>query len=613
MAAAKHRPSIKELEKSIDTLEKVIARTEKYKSKFSEDLTKINSATKSSAENLLAYMALRRKDIRKLQSYLGSIGVSRLARAESHVIPSINALLKILYSLRDGHKLKLDEAKVSLSGAKSSIKVNAENLFGKVKKKRFVRIMVTIPTTAAFDGGKTIREFLEAGMNVARINCAHDSPEVWKMMITSIRKESKELGIPCKITMDLAGPKIRTGALKPGPAVQKVKPLRNTCGEVLEAGTYTVSISDQAEFARLETEADLTHADELKLRDTRGKKRSFFMQQQDEELVILKSNRTVYLENSCTVKIYGGGTKLGKGTITGISPTESALSLKVGDHLRLTRNDIPGENASFDEHGQVVNPAFVSVTLPQVLDEIKIGEPILFDDGKIGGIIRETLPDHATIEITFAPPGAKLKADKGINFPESHFSFSGLTVKDEEDLTFVTKHADMVNLSFVNDVSDLDKFFNALNGLNAPKRFGLILKIETRRGFINLPSLLLRSMVHYPVGVMIARGDLAVECGWHQLAEVQEEIRRMCEAAHIPVIWATQVLEGLAKRGLPSRAEITDVSASQQAECVMLNKGPYMTQTIKTLDYILTQLQGYGIKQTRILPSLKMPPSFWVD
>jgi len=81
-------------------------------------------------------------------------------------------------------------------------------------------------------------------------------------------------------------------------------------------------------------------------------------------------------------------------------------------------------------------------------------------------------------------------------------------------------------------------------------------------------------MRHPKLGVMIARGDLAVEVGFERLSEVPRQILALCEAAHIPAIWATQVLETLAKTGQPSRAEVTDAAAAQRAECVMLNKGP---------------------------------------
>ena len=92
---------------------------------------------------------------------------------------------------------------------------------------------------------------------------------------------------------------------------------------------------------------------------------------------------------------------------------------------------------------------------------------------------------------------------------------------------------------------------------------------------------------------MIARGDLAVEMGWERLAEVQEEILWLAEAAHVPVIWATQVLETLAKRGLPSRAE-----------CVMLNKGPYILEAIEALDDILSRMQAHQHKKRAMLRRL---------
>ena len=85
-----------------------------------------------------------------------------------------------------------------------------------------------------------------------------------------------------------------------------------------------------------------------------------------------------------------------------------------------------------------------------------------------------------------------------------------------------------------------------------------MLKIETVAAFESLPQILLELMRWANVGIMIARGDLAVEAGLERLAEMQEEILWLCEAAHVPVTWATQVLDTLARTGLPSRTEITD-------------------------------------------------------
>ena len=106
--------------------------------------------------------------------------------------------------------------------------------------------------------------------------------------------------------------------------------------------------------------------------------------------------------------------------------------------------------------------------------------------------------------------------------------------------------------------------------------------------------------------MMIARGDLAVECGFDRMAEVQEEILWICEAAHTPVLWATQVLESLAKTGLPSRAEVTDAAMSERAECVMLNKGPYIREAVKTLDNILRRMQAHQTKKRAMLRPLQV-------
>lgn len=148
----------------------------------------------------------------------------------------------------------------------------------------------------------------------------------------------------------------------------------------------------------------------------------------------------------------------------------------------------------------------------------------------------------------------------------------------------------------------------ALAKQGAP-HLGVVLKIETRRGFEQLPRILLSALRLPRVGVMIARGDLAVECGFERLAEVQEEIRWVSEAAHVPVTWATQVLETLAPKGVPSRAEINDAAMGERAECVMLNKGPHVVEAVRMLDGILRRMAAHMEKKTptlRRLRSLKL-------
>jgi pyruvate kinase len=150
------------------------------------------------------------------------------------------------------------------------------------------------------------------------------------------------------------------------------------------------------------------------------------------------------------------------------------------------------------------------------------------------------------------------------------------------------------------DVLLLQKHLKRLRAV----KLGIVMKIETRSAFERLPELIFALLRSPVAGVMIARGDLAVECGYERLAELQEEILWLAEAAHLPVIWATQVLEGMAKTGKPSRAEVTDAAMGERAECVMLNKGPHIIETIRMLDNILQRMQAHQWKKRSLLRRL---------
>jgi pyruvate kinase len=162
----------------------------------------------------------------------------------------------------------------------------------------------------------------------------------------------------------------------------------------------------------------------------------------------------------------------------------------------------------------------------------------------------------------------------------------------------------MVDLSFLRTAADVDVLHDRLGALGSPG-LGLVLKIETQAAFEGLPEILLHGLRSERLGVMIARGDLAVEVGYERLAEVQEEILWLCEAARLPVIWATEVLDHLARTGRPSRAEVTDAAMAQRAEGVMLNKGPYVGLANTVLEDILRRMSGYQRKKTPLLRPLR--------
>jgi len=273
--------------------------------------------------------------------------------------------------------------------------------------------------------------------------------------------------------------------------------------------------------------------------------------------------------------------------------------LRAGDLLQLTRDCSP---APVDPNQAV---AQIGCTLHAAFDHARPGDVIQFDDGKVGGRVISVNHDALTVRIDH--PGlreAHLKAGKGINMPDTDLPISALTDHDIVDLAAVVELADLVDMSFVRTPSDVERLLDELDRQGGDS-LGIVLKIETRRAFEHLPQLLLTAMRRPRAGVMIARGDLAVECGYERMAELQEEIMWLCEAAHLPVIWATQVLEQLAKTGLPSRAEISDAAMSERAECVMLNKGPYLSNAVTVLDDIMRRMAEHYYKKNALLRPLR--------
>jgi pyruvate kinase len=287
----------------------------------------------------------------------------------------------------------------------------------------------------------------------------------------------------------------------------------------------------------------------------------------------------------------------------------------VDDDLLLTQAEIPGKPATKNEDHIVRQPAQIGCSLPAVLTDARPGERISFDDGKIEGVIcsvhKENGEPRLKVKITQAAKGTvKLRAEKGINLPDTKLNISALTPKDREDLEFAIEYGDLVSLSFVRRPEDVAELIRELDRLGATKT-GIILKIENRRAVEALPQILLTAMGRPMTAVMVARGDLGIEIGFERMAEIQEEILWICEAAHVPVIWATQVLESLAKRGLPSRAEVTDAAMSGRAECVMLNKGPHILLALDFLCDVLPRMEGHQTKKSALMRKLGVAEMAW--
>lgn len=241
----------------------------------------------------------------------------------------------------------------------------------------------------------------------------------------------------------------------------------------------------------------------------------------------------------------------------------------------------------------------VTLSHPQLLDQLAPETALWMDDGKLGARVVVNADRAVTAEVTFArSKGYRLKPEKGFNLPGLELDIPALTQEDLSHLGFVAANADIIGYSFVQSPADIrrlvDELATRMNGRPLP---ALMLKIETPLAVRNLPRLLVQAGTQMPVTVMIARGDLAVEIGLQRLSEIQEEILWLCEAAHVPVVWATQVLETLVKEGAATRAETTDAAMGQRAECVMLNKGPHLVEAVAFLDGILRRMDRHQNKK----------------
>jgi pyruvate kinase len=597
--------------RSVDELRRAALAAEQ---EFAGELDATAPSMRESAYNLVHYLAVRRHDVRELQDELTRLGLSSLGRMEAHVMASLQAVLEVLFTLR-AQSVPADIATappVTFNTGDALLAAHADAILGPARRGRETRIMVTMPGEAA-DEPALIRDLVEAGMEVMRINCAHDDRKVWERMVRHLRRAERDSGKRCAISFDLAGPKLRTGPIEPGPAVAKWRPMRNAIGRVTEPARVRFVARMHAadsDDATISVEGDLLAkakpGDVVELVDTRRRKRQLRVVEVHTGECVCETDSTAYVVPQTRLTLRRKERIVAKGAVGALPSLERWIALRSGDTLDLVEGEMPGRDAVHDDDGGVLEPAFVSCALPEVFAGVRVGEPILFDDGKIRGAIRAVTANRLRIEITAVAGGAaKLKAEKGINLPNTELDLPALTRKDVDDLEFVVHHADMVALSFVQRPEDIEALLAQMARLDA-SRLGIVLKIETQSAFNHLPALLLAAMRHPPVAVMVARGDLGVEVGFERLSEVQEEILWLCEAAHVPVIWATQVLESLAKGGIPSRAEVTDAAMGSRAECVMLNKGPYIRETLRFLIDVLGRMEEHQHKKTSRLRKLRV-------
>lgn len=606
---------IKELITQVDGLLRAL---DEETQRYSEQIDAAAPTHRAGAENLVHYANLRTRDVRPLQAGLTEVGATRLTTTEPSVKPRLQAARNVLGAFAGEDIVPGKGTEDAFARADDVLEDHAATLLGPTEENTHSRIMVTLPTAAA-EEPDLVRGYVDAGMDLARINCAHDDEDAWQAMIENIHAAADEVGREVRIAMDLAGPKVRTGAIADGPEIGRARVSRTVTGETTSHAKLWISPDDRempplpdvsgrdALGVQVDPEwyGKLAEGSEISLIDVRDSRRKFTVVRVEDGAVLAEGEKNAYLTNGSLLEHDYEKTR-----VSGIPPIKQKLRLHIGDRLVLTTDQVTCDPNATEPK--------ISCTVAEAVEAIGVDEDVLFDDGAIAArAVDKRIDDHGyrevELEVTRASPGGtNLKAFKGINLPQSDLPLPSLTSEDVTNLRFVARYADIANVSFIRNPDDVITLLDTLEEIATesedPERvrnLGLVLKIETIPAYENLPDVLLAGMRHANLGVMIARGDLAVELGFERLAEVPRLIASMAEAAHVPTIMATQVLENLAKAGLPSRAEITDAAYALRAEAVMLNKGPHITDAIRILNSMSEKLGASQRKNRMLLRKIK--------
>ena len=300
-------------------------------------------------------------------------------------------------------------------------------------------------------------------------------------------------------------------------------------------------------------------------------------------------------------------------------PKMRTVIRSTGKPKKRTKNRIrlrEGEKILFAEKNTVWDPSAVVIGCREqgISAQLRAGDRVLFDDGLVemrvveapGGLVPATLE---VVRISSQKP--RLKADKSINLPDTVVELPALTNYDYSVLPFICRHADLVGYSFVRQPADVKELQQAM--AREDHKPNIILKIETSEAVSRFPAILIQAMQDEVFGVMVARGDLAVEIGFERLSEIQEELVWISEAAHAPVIWGTQILDSLGKSGLATRAEVTDAAYAAIAECVMINKGKHIFKVMRTLRDILKRSGTHHVKKRYTCRAMTIAQKFFEE
>ncbi len=374
---------------------------QKLEALYSEVLERVGSVRRNfragdpdcvcSRDNLLAYLVVREHDLQELQLELADLGLSSLGRLEGSVLASLQHVMVHVGAVPPETPLSVPD----LKRARSLLAQRTRALLGRPRVARSTRIMVTLDASI-IPQSDLLEQLLREGMDIARINCAHDSASEWALIIKSIRhaedrltRAGQSVGRRCRILTDLAGPKVRTGPLEFETRALKLSVLKDADGRpsrLLEG--YLDSNAGYTGWVRRSGEAPqfvialpqqqglevLQVGDTLQFEDTRNRARTLYvLERMSPTRVRVGLQRTAYLHEGILLR----GEQGVELTVGAVTPQPVDLWVQAGDRLHLYRD--PEQPGHLARQG---TPAGISCTLPEALYSVQPGHRVYIDDGK---------------------------------------------------------------------------------------------------------------------------------------------------------------------------------------------------------------------------------------
>jgi len=508
-----------------------------FEREMADELSFVASENLDNARNLIHYIGLKQQDIISLQTRLLALGLNPLEHPESNVVGTIDAVLGALVQITE------PSPAFNPSGIAFEAHSSADTAI----------VMATLPHEAAYNYQVALH-LLEAGMNIARIRCSRDDQHIWTKMIHNLRRASADSKRHCLIMLDLDSAAIRIGEFRHHSPAIKIEPERNEKGQIARhAVVRFVQPGHQPRPGMPEIPIEkvnyhlLKNNDSIYLRDSAERSRRLQITDVKKDYIEAETDKTIYLDSGIRIMFLRKSEIIDHANIGKLPSVEMQLTVFKGDELILTPPGTLGQPAIRNDKGQVLQPASISCTCPELFTSLNLGERIFFNNGKPEGIIQIVKETEIQVNITRSGKmGNQLFREQNLFFPDSNLHLPVLTPTTWQNLEFAAQHTDLIGLSSSYTPGDLKLIHELMNERSA-KKMGLILKVETPSDLNNLPRLMLAGMQKELFGVLVHPQKLTIGQPTERMVEIQKQLSDWCKAARIPEIQNNRNLIGSIK------------------------------------------------------------------